>query len=66
MKIKTKKLPYSKVIKLKPKKHKKPLKPLFILALIIRVLSFFELLGVKFTYKKLVCSIFLKKNPALF
>ena len=53
MKIKTKELAYSEVLKLNPRKHKKPLKPLFLLALVIRVLSFFELLGVKFSYKKI-------------
>ena len=53
MKIKTKELSYQKVLTLKPKKHQKPLKPLFILALVIRVLSFFELLKVGFKYKKI-------------
>jgi 1-acyl-sn-glycerol-3-phosphate acyltransferase len=65
MKIKTKELAYSEVLKLKPKKHKKPLKPLFLLALIIRVLSFFELLGVKFSYKKIGMERLLKKEPCL-
>ncbi len=65
MKIKTKELAYSEVLKLKPKKHKKPLKPLFLLALIIRVLSFFELLGVKFSYKKIGMERLCKKEPCL-
>lgn len=65
MKIKTKELAYSEVLKLKPKKHKKPLKPLFLLALIIRVLSFFELLGVKFSYKKIGIQRLSKKEPCL-
>ncbi len=65
MKIKTKKLPYSEVLKLKPKKHKKPLKPMFLLALIIRVISFFNLLGVKFTYKKIGMERLSKKESAL-
>lgn len=65
MKIKTRELSYGEVIKLKPKKHKKPLKPLFILALVIRVLSFFELLGVKFTYKKIGMDRLSKKEPCL-
>ncbi|MBQ4119763.1 MAG: 1-acyl-sn-glycerol-3-phosphate acyltransferase [Clostridia bacterium] len=65
MKIKTKELAYSEVLKLKPKKHKKPLKPLFLLALVIRVLSFFELLGVKFFYKKTGMERLSKKEPCL-
>ncbi len=65
MKIKTKELAYSEVLKLKPKKHKKPLKPLFLLALVIRVLSFFELLGVKFSYKKIGMERLSKKEPCL-
>ncbi|MBR6533273.1 MAG: 1-acyl-sn-glycerol-3-phosphate acyltransferase [Clostridia bacterium] len=65
MKIKTRKLPYGEVLKLKPKKHKKPLKPLFILALVIRVLSFFELLGVGFKYKKIGMDKLSKKEPCL-
>ncbi len=65
MKIKTKELAYSEVLKLKPKKHKKPLKPMFLLALIIRVLSFFELLGVGFKYKKIGMERLSKKEPCL-
>ena len=65
MKIKTKQLAYSEVLKLSPKKHKKPLKPLFLLALVIRVLSFFELFGVKFSYKKIGMERLSKKEPCL-
>ena len=65
MKIKTRELPYEEVLKLKPRKHKKPLKPLFILALVIRVLSFFELLGVGFKYKKIGMERLSKKEPCL-
>ncbi len=65
MKIKKKELPYQKVLELKPKKHKKPLKPLFILSLVIRVLSFFELLGVGFKYKKIGMEKLSKKEPCL-
>ncbi len=65
MKIKKRELEYSKVLKLKPKKHKKPLKPLFILALVIRVLSFFTLLGVKFSCKKIGMEKLSKKEPCL-
>ncbi len=65
MKIKIKEMPYSEVLKLKPKKHKKPLKPLFLLALVIRVLSFFTLLGVKFSYKKSGMEKLGRKEPCL-
>ncbi len=65
MKIKTRVLPYSEVIKLKPKKHKKPLKPFFILTLVIRVLAFFTLLGVRFSYKKIGMERLSKKEPCL-
>ncbi len=65
MKIKTREVCYSEVIKLKPKKHKKPLKPFFLLALVIRVLSFFELLGVGFKYKKIGMERLSKNEPCL-
>ncbi len=65
MKIKTREMAYSEVLKLKPKKHKKPLKPLFLLALVIRVLSFFELLGVRFSYKKIGMDRLAKNEPCL-
>ena len=65
MKIKTRELPYGEVLKLKPQKHKKPIKPLFLLALVIRVLSFFELLFVGFKYKKTGMEKLSKKEPWL-
>ena len=65
MKIKTKELSYEKVLELSPKKHKKPLKPLFVLALVIRILSFFELLGVGFKYKKIGMEKLAPKEPCL-
>ncbi len=65
MKIKTREMAYGDVLKLKPKKHKKPLKPLFLLALVIRVLSFFELLGVRFSYKKIGMDRLAKNEPCL-
>ena len=65
MKIKTKAMPYSEVIKLTPRKHKKPLKPSIILAFVIRVLSFFTLLGVGFKYEKIGMEKLSKKEPAL-
>lgn len=65
MKIKTRKLSYGEVLKLKPKSHKKPLKPFFLLALVIRVLSFFELLKVGFSYEKIGMERLSKKEPCL-
>lgn len=65
MKIKTKELAYSEVLKLTPKKHKKPLKPLFLLALVIRVLSFFELFGKGFKCEKIGMERLSKKEPCL-
>lgn len=65
MKIKTRELSYSEVLKLQPKKRKKPLKPFFLLALVIRVLSFFTLLRVKFSYKKIGMERLSKKEPVL-
>lgn len=65
MKIKTKVMPYSEVIKLTPRKHKKPLKPSILLALVIRVLSLFTLLEVGFKYEKIGMDKLGRKEPAL-
>ncbi len=50
MKIKTKELPYSEVLKLKKPAHKNPLKPNMLLQTVIRVLSIFDMWQTKFTY----------------
>lgn len=63
MKIKVAAKPYREVIKLKKPPHKKPRKPSIILAFVIRVLGFFELLKVKFTYEKIGMERLEKKNP---
>lgn len=65
MKIKKRELSYSDVLKITPKKHKKPIKPLFVLSLLIRILSFFELLKVGFKYKKIGMEKLSKKEPCL-
>ncbi len=65
MKIKKRELSYSDVLKISPKKRKKPVKPLFVLSLLIRVLSFFELLKVGFKYKKIGMEKLSKKEPCL-
>ena len=65
MKIKVKLKPYEDVLKLKKPPHKKPLKPNLLLAFVIRVLAIFDLLKVKFTYKKTGMDKLGKKEPAL-
>lgn len=52
MKIKTVKADYVKVIDIKKPKHRRPMRPLFILMLVIRVLAFFELIKVGFSFTK--------------
>jgi len=50
MKIKTKRLAYEKVMQLPRPKHRKPLRPMFLLQLVIRILAIFDLFPTKFTY----------------
>ena len=50
MKIATKRLPYAKVMAMKRPGHRKPMRPLFLLQIVIRVLAIFDLLPTKFTY----------------
>ena len=50
MKIKVKRLSYDKVMALPREKHRKPLRPLGLLQLVVRVLAIFDLLPTKFTY----------------
>ncbi len=51
MKIKTKRLPYETVMALPRPRRRNPLRPLFLLGLVIRVLAIFDLFPTKFTYK---------------
>ena len=51
MKIKTKRLPYEKVMALPRNRHRNPLKPLFLLQLVVRILAIFDLFPTKFTYQ---------------
>lgn len=51
MKIKTKKMPYSKVNSLKKTKHKKPVKPNILFRSIVRIASVPDLLKVRFKYE---------------
>ncbi len=50
MKIKTKKMEYSKVKELPRAKHKKPCRPWFILSLVVRILAIFDLFPTRFKY----------------
>ena len=65
MKIKTAEKSYDEVLELPIKKHKKPLKPNFILATVIRIASIFSLLPVGFKYKKIGMEKLGKREPAL-
>ena len=65
MKIKVAAKSYEEVLKLPVRKHKKPLKPNMLLAFVVRVLSFFTLLGVGFKYSKIGMERLGRKEPAL-
>ena len=65
MKIKTKHLPYEQVMALKRPKHRTPLRPMFLLQLVIRILSVFDLAPTKFTYDTYGMEKLGKKEPCL-
>ena len=65
MKIKTKKLSYSEVLRLTPMPYQKPIRPWILLALVIRILSFLNLLRIPFSYRKIGMERLSKKEPAL-
>ncbi|MBQ9977364.1 MAG: 1-acyl-sn-glycerol-3-phosphate acyltransferase [Clostridia bacterium] len=65
MKIKTKRAPLEKVMALPRVSHKKPLKPLFLLQLVVRVLAIFDLLPTKFTYETHGMEKIKKNEPCL-
>ena len=65
MKITTRKQAIEKVLQRKVPKHQKPLKPNFLLAIVIRILSFFDLWAVKFRYTKENMDKVGKKEPCL-
>ena len=65
MKITTKRLPYEKVLKLKKQAHRKPMRPLFILQLVVRILAIFDLMPTKFTYTTEGMDKIGKKEPCL-
>ena len=65
MKIKTKRLSYEKVMAMPKAKHKKPLKPLFLLQLVVRILAIFDLLPTKFTFETHGMEKIKKDEPCL-
>ncbi len=65
MKIKTKHLSYEKVMALPRPMHRNPLKPLFLLQLVVRVLAIFDLFPTKFTYETHGMEQIGKKEPCL-
>lgn len=65
MKIKTKCAPLEKVMTLPSSRHKKPLKPLFLLQLVVRILAIFDLLPTKFTYETHGMEKIKKNEPCL-
>jgi len=65
MKIKSKALSYEKVSSIPKQKHKKPKKPNVFWNTLIRVLSFFALLPIKFKYRKKDMERLGKKEPCL-
>ena len=65
MKIVTRKSTYEKVMAMKRTKPHRPLRPLFLLRIVIRILSLFDLLPAKFTYEKHGMEKIGKKEPCL-
>lgn len=65
MKIAVKQLPYREVLKRKRPKHKNPLRPNFLLQIVIRVLAIFDLLPTGFTYETHGMEKIGKKEPCL-
>ena len=65
MKIVTKKSTYDKVMSMARTKPHKPLRPLFLLQVLIRILSMFDLIPAKFTYEKHGMEKIGRKEPCL-
>ena len=65
MKIATKRLPYEKAMAKKRPVHRKPLRPMFLLQLVIRILAIFDLLPTRFTYDTHGMEKIGKKEPCL-
>ena len=65
MKIKTRRLAYEKVAALPRQKHRNPLKSLFLLQLVVRVLAILDLFPTKFTFQTHGMEKIEKKEPCL-
>ena len=65
MKIKTKELSYEQVMALPRSKHRKPVKPWFLLRLVVRVLAILDLFPTKFTYQTHGMEQIGRKEPCL-
>ena len=65
MKTVTRRAPYEKVAAMERTKHRNPLRPMFFLQILIRLLSFYDLLPTRFTYKTHGMEKVGKKEPCL-
>lgn len=65
MKTVTRRSTYEKVMAMPRTKHRKPLRPLFLLQILVRILSMFDLIPAKFTYEKHGMEKIGKKEPCL-
>ena len=66
MKIKTKKLPYEKVLQLPPYRHRRPKKPMWLFSTLMYLLSKPALWATRFSYKKIGMEKLGKKEPCLY
>ena len=65
MKTVTRRASYEKVAAMERARHRNPLRPMFFLQILIRLLSFYDLLPTKFTYKTHGMEKVGKKEPCL-
>ena len=65
MKTTTRKSTYEKVMQMPRRKHRNPLRPLFLIQILIRLLSFYDLLPTKFSYQKHGMEKIGKEEPCL-
>ena len=65
MKIKTREQSYEEVAAIKKGKHQRPIKPNVFWRILIRLLSFFAMLPIKFKYTKKGMDRLGKKEPCL-
>lgn len=66
MKIKTRSMPYDKIVKIKPEKHRNPKKPSLFFRKLLKTLSSTELRDVNFSFESEGMERLGKKEPALF